>query len=78
MQFQLVFKTGVFSKKMWDMFWGVVKKNQVFMANIELTNGYSVNGVALIVSSVNLAANKQVPTLPTLNVVLTLADTRTM
>lgn len=78
LQFQLVFKTGIFSKKMWDMFWGVVKKNQVFMADIELTNGYSVNGVALIVSSVNLAANKQVPTLPALNVVLTLADTRTM
>ena len=78
LQFQLVFKTGVFSKKIWDLYWGDVDKNTIFMVDVELTNGYKKQNVAMCVNSDNLAVNKQIPSLPSLNVVLTLAETRTM
>lgn len=76
LQITLVNKTGVFTNKLIGMAFGTVSKTTIFNVDLELTNGIKIENANFIVTQSNLNFNKQNPTLPSYNVILTLADTR--
>lgn len=77
-QFVIVNKTGVFTQKLFNIEFGLLKKNNIFEVDVELTNGYKAEGVKMVVTQAQLIANKQTPTLPTLTVVMSLGDSRSV
>lgn len=75
-QFMIVSKTGVFTNKLLGMAFGLVDKKTQFNVSVEMTNGFKAENIKFIVASSNYNCNLQTPTLPSYNVVLTLADKR--
>ena len=75
-KFNFVANDGVFSKKMIKMFFGGINKKEIFSADVEFADDLKFEDVGYVVSSIIYSANKQVPTLPSLEVILTMADTR--